>query len=273
MNNADFGQNPEDWNAPVPYDTVFAPYSELLGRDAIRLSALQAGQKVLDVGAGTGRLGFMAAEMGAEVLCVDFSQHMIDYMQARIEKEGTPNMRVALMDGHAMELDDDQFDASYSVLGLMLFADRIAGFREMHRTLKPGGRAVVVNWSYPNRSQFMQLVGKALATAAPEFAAAPPKPPSWVALADPENFKAEMRQAGFSHVNVHTVSHVWTFDSPEVIWDSVTSFTPTLVPLLSKLSPEQNEALRTAYVQAIREEQKAPPFGMTAEARIGVGIK
>lgn len=266
-------QKAEGWN-PVAraYDTVFASYSALFARDALRLTNVQPGQRVLDVAAGTGALSFAAAEMGADVLATDFSPGMIAYLRAKVESKGVKNIRVALMDGQALEVEDHSFDATFSILGLMFFPDRAAGFRELHRTIRPGGHAAVVSWSAIERLGFMQAILGALRAGVPDFPV-PTKPPPWLSLADRTAFKAEMQAGGFARVNVFTVVHLWTFASPERVFDALDSLSPGLACIFEALQPHQREVFRTAFMRRIREEQGDGPFGLEGEAHIAVGVK
>jgi len=66
---------------------------------------------------------------------------MVEYLRAKAAAQGIQNMRIALMDGQALDVEDNSFDTAISILGLRMFPDRAAGFRELCRAIKPGGRA------------------------------------------------------------------------------------------------------------------------------------
>jgi SAM-dependent methyltransferase len=266
-------QKPEGWTcAAQGYDAMATPFTTLFAEDALRLINVQAGQRVLDVAAGTGALSFAAIERGAEVLATDFSEGMVEHLRTKVAAKGIHGMKVAMMDGQALEVDENSFDAAFSILGLMLFPDRAAGFRELYRSIRPGGHAAVVTWSAIKRLRFIQVVFGAIRDAVPDFPAQL-KPPPWLSLADRDVFKSEMQAGGFSQVNLFTVAHIWIFTSPEAFFDSLPDMLPGFSAVLNALKPHQLTASRTAFVRRIHEEQGDGPFGLESEAHIAAGVK
>ncbi len=99
------------------------------------------GCDVLDLGCGTGRHTAWLAESGARVTAVDFSEKMLE--QARRKVPGA-NVRFVVHDLHdPLPLEDASFDAMVSGLVLEHLRDLDGFFREVHRVLRPHGRAVV----------------------------------------------------------------------------------------------------------------------------------
>jgi SAM-dependent methyltransferase len=273
MSDLSLDQQPEGWtHAAQAYDTMAAPFTALFAQDALRLANVQPGQRVLDVAAGTGALSFAAVERGAEDLATDFAPGMVEHLRAKVATQGVHGMQVAIMDGQALEVEDNSFDAAFSILGLIYFPDRAAGFRELSRALRPGGRAVVVGWSTIERLRFIQAILGALREAVPDVPP-PPKPPPWLSLADRTVFKSEMHTGGFAQVTVFTVAHIWMFPSPEAFFDALPNVAPGFRIILGPLQPHQRTASRTAFVRCIREEQGDGPFGLEGEAHIAVGRK
>lgn len=125
---------PSDWNAGL-YDASHAFVWEY-ARDLVALLAPQPGERILDVGCGTGHLTAAIAESGAEVLGIDRSDAMI--AQAR---GNFPLLQFESRD--VCELDDrDAFDAIFSNAVLHWVKPPEVAALAMARALKPGGRLV-----------------------------------------------------------------------------------------------------------------------------------
>lgn len=133
--------------------------------EALRLAAVQPGQRVLDVACGTGRgtVG-LAHAVGANgrVDALDLSQAMLGQARAKIEKLGFVE-RVQFKQGNARDLPypDETFDLVYN--GYMFDLIPLDGFlpilAEMSRVLKQGGRLVLVNMSKPDeRTTFFERI-------------------------------------------------------------------------------------------------------------------
>lgn len=133
--------------------------------EALRLAAIQEGQRVLDVACGTGRgtVGLaQAVGAGGHVDALDLSPEMLDQARAKLAKLGLSD-RVQFTPGNARELPypDQTFDLLYN--GYMFDLIPLDGFqpilREFERVLKPGGKLVLVNMSKPDeRRTFYETV-------------------------------------------------------------------------------------------------------------------
>ncbi|MCA1666679.1 MAG: class I SAM-dependent methyltransferase, partial [Thermomicrobia bacterium] len=143
------------------------------------------------------------ARLGAAVVAVDFAPAMMERLRQRAAEAGLASIVTDVMDGQALTLPDGAFDAAFSMFGLIFFPDRAAGFRELHRVLRPGGVAAVGVWSALDRVRFVSVLAQAARRALPDLSAAAP-PPAVNSLADPATLAREMRAAGFATVAVHT---------------------------------------------------------------------
>src|SRR5688572_440384 len=122
---------PEAWSAIAEgYDLYVAPQEVDLANEALRLVGLKAGQRFLDVAAGTGGLSLPAARIGARVLATDWSPAMIERFEARVRAEGLQDAEGRVMDCHSLQLPDAGFDVAGSLFGIMLVPDQPTALRE-----------------------------------------------------------------------------------------------------------------------------------------------
>jgi ubiquinone/menaquinone biosynthesis C-methylase UbiE len=174
-------QIPEGWDRSAAfYDAYVASFSAKYARDALDLTGVGPGHRVIDVGAGTGALALAAAQRGADVLATDFSRGMVDWMRMKAAQLALTSFEVAEMDGQRLDVPDASFDRAFSVFGLMFFPDRKKGFAELRRVLRPGGVAAVVTWSTPCKNDgALSIYGHALARPARLGTASAPASLAW----------------------------------------------------------------------------------------------
>lgn len=159
----------EAWDSIATlYDEHVAPGESELARAGLRLVGLKAGDKFLDVAAGTGGLSLPAARLGAKVLATDWSPKMIEHFNARATDEGL-DAEGRVMDCHALDLPDDSYDVTGSQFGVMLVPDQAQALREIARVTKPGGRVLLVAYGDPNQFEALHVFISAVQAVVPEF--------------------------------------------------------------------------------------------------------
>jgi ubiquinone/menaquinone biosynthesis C-methylase UbiE len=115
----------------------------------LEMADLRPGERVLDVACGTGLVTLRAANPVApagDVLGTDISDDMIETAQNLAQSQGIANCTFQRMDAEDLACESDAFDAALCALGLMYAPDPERAVAEMHRILKPGGRAVSAVW-------------------------------------------------------------------------------------------------------------------------------
>lgn len=240
--------------------------------EAVRLAGLaERAQppRVVDIAAGPGTLSLLAAEHAARVEALDFSEPMIGQLRNAAAAGGFTNVTARLGDGQALPFADAEFDAGFSMFGLMFFPDRPRGFAELFRVLRPGGVAVVSSWAPIEQSTWMQMSWRALGSADPGITRPAPNPES---LENPEVFAREMGAAGFERVSVlpHTVELVFA-DADELLARLTRGIAP--LELMRRSIGEQAMAARIEAMRAYLTEHYRPGSPLSTTAYLGVGYK
>lgn len=116
--------------------------------------------RILDVATGTGDLAIAMARRieGVQVLGVDLSEQMLTVARRKVEARGLDN-RIVLDRGDAehLEVTDGSVDVATVAFGVRNFGDLAAGLRELARTIKPGGKVVILEFSRPRNRAFRML--------------------------------------------------------------------------------------------------------------------
>jgi SAM-dependent methyltransferase len=166
-------------------------------RACIDLAAPAAGERVIDVGCGTGNAALLAAELGARVTGVDPAERLLDVARGRAREQG---LEIDFIGGEASSLPvpDAAADAVVSVFGAIFDPDAAAAARELARVTAPGGRIVLSAW-IPAGALFdvMRMRHEAIASAAPAPAPAPfdwHRADALGSLFSPLGFSVELRE-------------------------------------------------------------------------------
>jgi SAM-dependent methyltransferase len=133
-----------------------------LHAELLALAALAPGEAVLDVACGGGVVSVAAARaVGSrgQVLGVDLAEAMVQAAAQRTQSLGLGNARFERMDAEQLALPDASFDVALCALGLMYVPDPDAALRELHRVLRPGGRALLAVWGERARCGWAPLFG------------------------------------------------------------------------------------------------------------------
>jgi demethylmenaquinone methyltransferase/2-methoxy-6-polyprenyl-1,4-benzoquinol methylase len=120
-------------------------------RDFVASSGVRLGDRVLDLAGGTGDIAALLSRIVGKqglVMLTDINEAMLEVGRRRLEDRGiVGNVAYALVNAEALPFDDNEFDAVTIAFGLRNVTDKDAALREMHRVLRPGGRALILEFS------------------------------------------------------------------------------------------------------------------------------
>jgi ubiquinone/menaquinone biosynthesis C-methylase UbiE len=186
---------------PEIYDRFLVPLIfESYALDLAKRLAKTDPRDVLETAAGTGVLTRAIASRlpaSARIVATDLNQPMLDHAAAHTHA-GRIEWRQA--DALALPFADQSFDAVACQFGAMFFPDKVQGYKEAHRVLKPGGRFFFNVWDKISENEFADVVTEALAAVFPH------DPPRFMARTphgyhDVEQIRHELNAAGFTNIS------------------------------------------------------------------------
>ncbi len=144
------------------YDFVFGPLFHPGRKDAVRFANDAPGQRILEVGVGTG-LSLPYFRRDAEVTGIDVSAEMLAKARRRVARRGLAQVKALLeMDAEAMSFADSSFDAVLALYVASVVPNPARFAAEMRRVCRPGGKIVIVN-HFMSENGLMRHVEKRLA--------------------------------------------------------------------------------------------------------------
>jgi SAM-dependent methyltransferase len=206
----------------------------------------QPGQTILELAAGVGDTGFLAAQaLGDEgrLISTDFAEQMVAAARQRGEELGLTNVDYRVMDAERMDLEDNSVDGVLCRWGYMLMADRAAALAETRRVLRDGGRLVLSVWGEAPRNPWAALAGAALVQGG-HMEQPEPKAPGIFGMADPEEIRAQLSAAGFADPQIDAVNVEYGFDDFEDYWRFLNELAGGVAMVIEQLSDDERESVR-----------------------------
>jgi SAM-dependent methyltransferase len=214
----------------------------------------QPGNTVLELAAGLGDTGSMAARLVGEsgrVLITDFAPQMVAAARRRAEEMGVENVEFRVLDAERMDLQSDSVDGVLCRWAYMLTIDPAAAFAETRRVLRSGGRLAFSVWASRERNPMLSLVGRVLES---QGHISPPDHEASGAfvMADPGRIQELVMGAGFTEPEIEEVSFRWPFADQDAYWRYLIETSASASPVLRSLPLEAQEAVRGQVHEAAR---------------------
>ncbi|HZV73553.1 MAG TPA: methyltransferase domain-containing protein [Conexibacter sp.] len=207
----------------------------------------QRGQRVLELAAGVGETGFLAAELiapGGTLICSDGAEAMLAQARERAQQLGIANVEFALLELEWIDLTAASVDAAICRWGYMFALDRGAALRETRRVLRPGGRLALAAWSTPERNPFAATARRALVEAGLVDGFDLGAGPGMFDLADPAGLRTLLEDAGFADVVVEEVALTMRYDDVDDYIAGTCDLSPAFADVVAPLSERQRADLR-----------------------------
>ncbi len=223
------------WNEQTPWIRAWLADSTAAMLEAAEIGP---GMRVLDVAAGAGDQTLdIARRVGptGSVLATDLSSGILAFARENAERAGLTNVETLAVDGEDLGVEESSFDAAICRLGLMFFPDALRGLREMHRGVKPDGRACTLVMSEPRTNPCVVTV---MVTAL-QHAGLPPRDPyqpgGLLSLGEPGFIEQLFEQARFKEVHTMRLSAPFRLPSVQHYMEFLRTSTGPILQILGRL--------------------------------------
>ncbi len=235
--------SPTIWSAGR-YEAVAEQIASIAGEviDAVERRTPVHGAALVDLACGTGSAALAAAARGAQVTAVDITAELV---AIAADKADSAERSISWMtaDASATGLPAQAFDAAVSNMGI-IFVEPTSQVAEFGRLLKPGGTLAFSSWVRDHDNPFFNPIIEVLGTPPPaDFT-----PDQW---GDRDTIFARLSE-GFDDVTIETGEHTWRYPSLDIAVNFVMHESPMHVSVFDKVDAATREALRSAFVAALR---------------------
>ncbi len=269
----------EQWESAAQAWHAWGPtLSRWLGPATERLldlAGIGRGSRVLDVAAGAGEQSLVTARrVGRDgyVLATDIAPAILAFAAADAKQAGLANLETRVMDGEALDVAKESFDAVISRVGLIYFPDQQRALAGMKRALRPGGRVAAMVYSTPDRNRFFSLPVSIIRRRAGLGAPLPGQPGPF-SLGAAGVLEAAFTQAGLRDVKVEAIpAPLELASAAECVRFERDSF-GALHQMLSSLEPAAREAAWQEIEAELRQFENERGFSGPCEMLIAAGTR
>jgi ubiquinone/menaquinone biosynthesis C-methylase UbiE len=263
-----------DWNRVAPgwekWDRILDENLAFLNYRLVGDARLRPGQRVLDLGSGTGYPAVLSAQAvgdGGEVLGLDVAEDMLEVARRKAKALGLANVSFRHADVSTLPFPADSFDAVISRFCLMFLPDVSRAAAEIARVLKPGGYVAAAVWSSPDKNPFILASLNVIKTLIDVPAPAPDQPGIF-RLAKPGDLLGIMTRAGLTGLGDEEVTAESPFASSQEFLDNLLDIAAPIQNLMAKLTPTQQETAKEGIKRAVEPYRRGPGVALPMAIRV-----
>jgi len=244
------------------YDRRMGRHSRILASVFIRfIGGIHDGDRVLDVGCGTGSLAFTIANTtrASKIVGIDLSEPFIEYNRST---NADPRVTFEVGDAHQLTYLEASFDKSLFLLAIQFVSNPPQVVAEMRRVTRPGGIVALCSWDSTGGMEMITIFKKAAKALDPsaEF------PSDSAAPRKEGTIRALLIESGLSEVEENALTIQMNFDSFDDIWLPFSRDEGPEGSYMVKLSPEHKLALHDKFRQDVLQGRPDGPLTLQARA-------
>ena len=252
---------------------MFAPLTAGLIKEA----GIAAGDKVLDIGGGSGEpsltISGIVGSTGS-VMYTDPAVGMLQSAQAEAGRQSLTNIQFRQCSGDGLPFADDTFDVAVGRLSAMFFPNPLAGVREVLRAVRPDGKVAFVVWGPAEANPFLSGVTTMVERFVKLPAADDPDAPDAFRFAVPGKFAGIVKDAGGEKVTERVLDFQIEGDIAfDQFWQMRTEMSDTLRQSLARLTDSELAMVRQSVADTVEGYFAGGKMSFPARALIVCGRK
>jgi enediyne biosynthesis protein CalE5 len=257
------------------WDEFFDRSMTFLNHRLIGDARLRPGQRVLDLGSGTGYPALLAAQVvgpQGTVIGMDLAEQMLAVAERKARRLGLTNVTFRTGDVTDLPFDVASFDAVTSRFCLMFLPEIPKTAAETLRVLKPGAWIAAAVWSSPEKNPYLKIpmdtIKQFIEVPSPD-----PSAPGIFRLAKPGDLGGLLQQAGFEEVQDQEVVGEVSFTAAEEYVASLMDIAAPIQNLFAQLSAEQQRQVKARIADTANRFQRAQHIALPVAMRMVAGRK